>query len=119
MADDSLTDWKAAHRTLSREHSEAEEQLGMLQNLYSTSIQLLAARVPADVLKVVAEVLENLIGASGFSLFVWRPGERRARVVLRRGAGRASRASRRRPRRWAACRRSSRRCSGCGPRPVQ
>src|SRR5438045_2299596 len=83
-------DWKAAHQALSLEHNEAEAQLMMLQNLYSTSIQLLGARAPTDVLVIVAEVLENLIGASAFSLLVWRPGEVRARVLLKRGDARTT-----------------------------
>ncbi len=73
---------------LQRAHAEAEEQLVLLQNLYSASLQFLGAKDPGEVVRIVAEVLENLVGAKGFSLFIWRPGERLARPILRRGNSR-------------------------------
>ena len=71
---------------LQRAHAEAEQQLVMLQNLYSASVQFLGAKTVADVVRIVAEVLANLVGATAFSLFLWRPGERLARPLLTQGA---------------------------------
>jgi hypothetical protein len=81
----SADEWRAAYQELAATHEAAESQLFVLENLYSASVQLLGARSPVEVVKIVAEVLENLIGAVGFSMLVWRPGERMAKVVLKRG----------------------------------
>lgn len=79
-------DWRAAYEALKKTYAAVEEQLSIMQNLYSVSVQLLGAKKPGEVVGIVAEVLENLVCASAFTMLVWRPGEHLGRVLLRRGA---------------------------------
>src|SRR5688572_21063450 len=81
-----MTERQTELETLRQSLDEAEAQVAIYQNLYSTSLQLLIAKSPIDVLDIVGEVLHNLIGAKSYVIYAWRQGENVARRLRGKGA---------------------------------
>ncbi|MBI4952154.1 MAG: GAF domain-containing protein [Myxococcales bacterium] len=72
-------------RQAAAELEAAQEQTARLTCLYVATLELHSTLDPVAVRTVIASILENLLGAQGYSVLLWNPEARSLEVVHSRG----------------------------------
>jgi nitrate/nitrite-specific signal transduction histidine kinase len=82
---DRLRDLEAENRRFAERHAEVEEENNALANLYVASYQLHSTLDIAEVLKIILEIVINLIGADLFAIHLLDESTGRLEVVAAEG----------------------------------
>src|SRR5690349_2415368 len=69
-----LTGLLAENRRMAERQAAAEQRVGQLAQLQAAALQLHEALLPADVLRVIKEIVANLIGSEEMGIYARRPG---------------------------------------------